>query len=63
MAVPVRRITACTFGGPNLDELYVTSREETGDGASEHWGAVYALKVPGVVGAAPAYAVNLPEED
>ncbi|MBN9620794.1 MAG: SMP-30/gluconolactonase/LRE family protein, partial [Actinobacteria bacterium] len=34
---PVRRVTACTFGGPGLDELYVTS---VGDHALEHEGDV-----------------------
>jgi sugar lactone lactonase YvrE len=32
--VPARKVTACTFGGPNLDELFITtSREglETGE--------------------------------
>eukprot|EP00884_Botryococcus_braunii_P012423 jgi/Botrbrau1/21181/Bobra.0061s0072.1 len=60
VSVPVRRVTACTFGGTDLSELYVTSRQETGEDASEHWGAVYALRIPGVTGAAPAYTVTLP---
>lgn len=30
VALPVRRPTACTFGGPNLEHLYVTARVETG---------------------------------
>lgn len=30
VALPVRRPTACTFGGPQLEHLYVTTRVETG---------------------------------
>lgn len=30
MALPVKRPTACTFGGDQLEHLYVTTRVETG---------------------------------
>jgi gluconolactonase len=57
--LPVKKPTACTFGGADLGELFVTTRVEKGDGASEHWGAVLSVRVPGVKGAAGAYAANL----
>lgn len=49
-----KRPTACAFGGPDLGTLYVTTREEQGDGASQHHGALLAVRVPGVHGAAAA---------
>jgi sugar lactone lactonase YvrE len=30
VALPVKRPTACTFGGDQLQHLYVTTRVETG---------------------------------
>lgn len=58
--LPARRPTACTFGGPGLATLYVTTRVETGPDASPHWGGVFAVSVPGVAGAAGGYPVRLP---
>jgi len=58
--LPARRPTACTFGGPGLATLYVTTRVETGPDASPHWGGVFAVRVPGVAGAAGGYPVRLP---
>jgi sugar lactone lactonase YvrE len=26
--VPVKKVTACTFGGPNLDQLFITTSRE-----------------------------------
>ncbi|HEU4867460.1 MAG TPA: SMP-30/gluconolactonase/LRE family protein, partial [Actinomycetota bacterium] len=26
--LPVKKVTACTFGGPNLDELFITTSRE-----------------------------------
>ena len=117
MALPVKRPTACTFGGDDLASLYVTTRVslwrgargasqspgvsagtgqpvaapscasawaapscclcrdarppcglvppcpaqvEAGDGASPHHGALLAVRVPGVRGAAAAHAFPLP---
>lgn len=37
LEMPVRRVSACTFGGPDLDELYVTT---VGDHALPHEGEV-----------------------
>jgi sugar lactone lactonase YvrE len=58
--LPVKRVTACTFGGPGLEQLFVTTRVESFDGASEHWGSVLSVRVPQVAGAAGAYPVKLP---
>ena len=60
MALPVKRPTACAFGGPNLEQLYVTTRVEAGEGASPHHGALFALTIPGVRGRAAAHAFSLP---
>lgn len=50
VAMPVSQITACTFGGPNLDELYITtSRHGLGDGAEPAAGALFRTE-PGVAG-------------
>lgn len=57
--LPVKKPLACTFGGADLDQLFVTTRVEKGEGASEHWGAVLSVGIPGVRGAAGAYAVSL----
>jgi sugar lactone lactonase YvrE len=44
--VPVRNVTACTFGGPRLDELFITtSRRGMGDGAEAAAGAVFRADV------------------
>ena len=58
--VPVKGVTACTFGGAKLNRLFVTSMKEEGDEVSEHWGGVYSVHVPGVLGLAPAYKVKIP---
>ncbi|HEY2262119.1 MAG TPA: SMP-30/gluconolactonase/LRE family protein [Streptosporangiaceae bacterium] len=44
--VPVRNVTACTFGGPRLDELFITtSRRGMGDAAEAAAGAVFRADV------------------
>jgi len=53
--LPVKRPTACTWGGEELDELYVTTRVESGEGRSEHHGGLFRVKVEGVKGVAAAY--------
>ncbi|KAK9833320.1 hypothetical protein WJX81_006117 [Elliptochloris bilobata] len=60
VALPVGRPTACTFGGADLAVLYVTTREEKGPSAAEHWGGVFAVRVPGVAGRAGGFPVRLP---
>lgn len=62
--LPVKRVTSCTFGGPGLKTLYVTSRHEgrhleAGEEASEHWGALFSVNIPGVSGARSALPVHL----
>jgi sugar lactone lactonase YvrE len=50
VALPVRQVTACTFGGDDLGELYVTtSRENLGADAEPGAGALYRCR-PGVSG-------------
>lgn len=53
-----KRPTACTFGGDDLGILYVTTREETGADASPHHGALLAVQMAGVRGAAAAAVVQ-----
>lgn len=52
--LPVGRVTACAFGGPNLDTLFITTAvAEAGDGADEpEAGALFAAAV-GVAGHLP----------
>ena len=48
--LPVPKVTACTFGGPELDELFITtSREGDDTGAHPTAGAVFRHR-PGVRG-------------
>jgi len=48
--VPARKVTACTFGGPYLDELFITtSREGLQPGEDPLAGALFRA-VPGVRG-------------
>ena len=50
LELPVTQVTACTFGGPDLDELYITtSRENVPDGEQPAAGSVYRAR-PGVAG-------------
>ena len=48
--LPASRVTACTFGGEHLDELYITtSRENLAPDAEPEAGAVFRA-IPGVRG-------------
>jgi sugar lactone lactonase YvrE len=48
--LPVTKVTACTFGGPRLDELFITtSRENLEPGAEPAAGSLFRA-VPGVTG-------------
>ncbi len=50
VAVPASNVTACTFGGDNLDQLFITtSRENVADGQQPLAGAVFRT-TPGVTG-------------
>ena len=42
--VPVRRVTACTFGGPDLRELYITTSRE-GEDPEPEAGSVFCCRV------------------
>ncbi|PSC74213.1 SMP-30 gluconolaconase LRE domain [Micractinium conductrix] len=59
VSLPVKRPTACTFGGDQLQHLYVTTRVETGESASPNHGGLFRVAIPGVHGAAPAYKFQL----
>jgi sugar lactone lactonase YvrE len=53
LELPVSQVTACTFGGPALDELYITtSRLEVPEGDQSEAGSVFRAR-PGVTGLAP----------
>jgi sugar lactone lactonase YvrE len=51
--MPAAQVTSCTFGGPNLDELYITTAQEgfpTGGRADQpHAGSIFRVR-PGVRG-------------
>jgi sugar lactone lactonase YvrE len=50
LTLPVSQVTACTFGGPELDELYITtSRQGVPDGEQAEAGALFRAR-PGVRG-------------
>ncbi|SDS13673.1 SMP-30/gluconolactonase/LRE family protein [Microlunatus soli] len=55
--LPVSNVTACTFGGPDLRTLYITtSRQGLADGEQPEAGAVFVAE-PGFTGTTPyAYA-------
>jgi len=52
--LPVEKVTACTFGGPDLDRLYITTSRENldagGIAAQPLAGALFAVDAPGVRG-------------
>ncbi len=56
--LPVTRATGLTFGGPQLDIMYVTARASV-EGHSSQLGSLYSLKIGGIAGAAAAYAFSL----
>ncbi len=50
LPLPVTQVTACTFGGPNLDELYITtSRQQVTPGTQPAAGALFRAQ-PGTRG-------------
>lgn len=50
VGLPVTKVTACTFGGPGLDRLFITtSREHLAPGTEPEAGALFAC-TPGVRG-------------
>ena len=58
------QITACAFGGPNMDELYVTSAKLVvkGETQPKPAGAVFKITGTGCKGI-PGYKVKLPPID
>lgn len=51
--LPVRRVTACAFGGPELDQLFITtSRDGVATGEQPAAGSLFVCR-PGVRGLAP----------
>jgi sugar lactone lactonase YvrE len=52
--LPVAQVTACTFGGPDLDRLYVTTSRQGLDADARAnqplAGALFTVDVPGVRG-------------
>jgi xylono-1,5-lactonase len=53
--LPVPLVTSCTFGGPQLRTLYITTAGEDGGGADRLGGHLFSAKV-GVSGLLPALA-------
>eukprot|EP00850_Spirogloea_muscicola_P007191 SM000036S13235 [mRNA] locus=s36:82680:83882:- [translate_table: standard] len=49
--LPVQRPTSCAFGGADLSELYVTTREEKGESPSQHAGGLFRCHLSGTKGA------------
>jgi sugar lactone lactonase YvrE len=46
LTLPVTQVTACTFGGPGLDELYITtSRQQVVPGTQPEAGALFRARV------------------
>ncbi|WPT11265.1 Regucalcin [Picochlorum sp. SENEW3] len=53
VSLPVKRPTSCNFGGKDLETLFVTTRVETGETASQHHGGIFAVRIPGIRGLSP----------
>ena len=58
VSLPVEGITACTFGGPELQDLFITTLN-SGDEPKEGVGGLYKAR-PGARGVAGAYFGKLP---
>jgi sugar lactone lactonase YvrE len=48
--VPVARVTKCAFGGPDLDQLYITSAKLPPDQPAERYGGGLFIAQPGMRG-------------
>lgn len=51
--VPATKVTACTFGGPNLDRLYITASQEDVDLTQDPLAGSLFVAEPGTVGRLP----------
>lgn len=52
--IPAKNVTACTFGGPAMDELYITTASlDTDSREFPHAGSVFRIKMP--VAGVPSY--------
>jgi sugar lactone lactonase YvrE len=47
--LPVPKVTACTFGGPDLDQLYITTSRYGEDSPHPSAGAIFIGR-PGITG-------------
>ena len=43
--IPTTKPTSCTFGGENLDEIYITTRNEEADKNEKPFGKLFKVKV------------------
>ncbi|KAK9810713.1 hypothetical protein WJX73_001808 [Symbiochloris irregularis] len=64
VSLPMPGASACTFGGPNLDQLFITMIADEGDQEQEECikggrGGLYVAHVEGVKGVAGAYKAAL----
>lgn len=50
LIIPVSEVTSCVFGGPNMDQLYITTRQKSGE---SHSGGIYVANRLGAIGATP----------
>jgi len=58
LKLPVQRPTACTFGGADLSQLFITTREEGAKGSSNA-GSLFKVQIPGVRGLHAAYECGI----
>lgn len=57
--LPVKRPTAVTFGGKDLETLFITTRAEKGSNSSPNAGGLFSTHIHGVKGAGAAYPYQL----
>ena len=56
--LPVKGPTACTFGGKDLNKLYITTMAEDG-GSKRGEGGLYVAEIAGVKGVGGAYLATI----
>ena len=60
----MKRPTDCTFGGDELEDLYITTRREVegeSPGAGSRAGSVFRTTIPGIRGLSHAWHWGKPE--